>query len=103
MYAVIATGGKQYKVSQGDIIRVERLDGEQGATIEFGGVLLVSDGENVTVGTPYVEGTKVTGTIRAQARAKKIEVIKCKRRKNYRRQMGHRQAYTEVEITSIAG
>lgn len=101
MYAVIATGGKQYKVALGDVIRVEKLDGEAGGSVEFDQVLLVSDDNNVSVGTPYIDGTKVTGTIRDQGRGKKIEIIKFKRRKHYRKQMGHRQAYTEVEITGI--
>ncbi len=103
MYAVIATGGKQYRVAQGDVIRVERLDGEAGARVDFDRVLLVADGERLAVGTPYVAGGKVSGTIQSQGRAGKIEVIKFRRRKGYRRKQGHRQAYTEVQITDIIG
>lgn len=103
MYAVIATGGKQYRVAPGDVIRVEKISAEEGTEIDFSNVLLVGEGDNIKVGTPHVEGGTVTGRIRAQGRGKKVEIIKFKRRKHYRRQMGHRQAYTEVEITSING
>lgn len=103
MYAVIATGGKQYRVVLGDVIRVEKMTAEEGAEIDFSKVLLIGDGDNITVGTPHIEGSKVTGMVRGQGRGKKVEVIKFHRRKQYRRQMGHRQAYTEVEITSING
>jgi large subunit ribosomal protein L21 len=103
MYAVIASGGKQYRVAQGDVIRVERLDGETGAHVDFDKVLLVSDGERLAVGAPYVEGGKVSGTIKSQGRASKIEIIKFRRRKGYRRKQGHRQAYTEIQITDIIG
>jgi large subunit ribosomal protein L21 len=103
VYAVIATGGKQYRVVLGDVIRVEKMTAEEGAEIDFSKVLLIGDGDNITVGTPHIEGSKVTGMVRGQGRGKKVEVIKFHRRKQYRRQMGHRQAYTEVEITSING
>ena len=101
MYAVIATGGKQYRISQGDVIRVEKLDGDEGASVDFDRVLMIGDGDDVTVGTPYIDGGVVSGTIKTHGRGKKIEVIKFRRRKNYRKQMGHRQAYTEIEITDI--
>ncbi len=101
MYAVIATGGKQYRVSQGDTIKVEKLDVSEGDTVDFDKVLMVADGENVTVGAPYIEGGKVSARIKTHGRGKKIEIIKFKRRKHYRRQMGHRQSYTEIEITAI--
>lgn len=103
MYAVFRTGGKQYRASQGDRLRVERLEAEVGDTIEFDQILLVGEGSDVKVGAPLVDGGKVSATVTAQGRAKKIDVIKFKRRKNYKRQHGHRQHFTEVEITSIAG
>jgi large subunit ribosomal protein L21 len=102
MYAVIKTGGKQYRVSQGDRVRVERLPGAVGSQIEFADVLMIG-GESVSVGTPLVKGAKVVGEIVGQDRAKKIVVFKMRRRKNYRRKRGHRQAYTEVRITSVEG
>jgi large subunit ribosomal protein L21 len=101
MYAVITTGGKQYRVSEGDVLRVERLDAEEGATVDFDQVLLVADGEDVKVGTPRVEGAKVTGTVKAHGRGRKIEIIKFKRRKHHMKRQGHRQWFTEVQITSI--
>jgi large subunit ribosomal protein L21 len=103
VYAVFRTGGKQYRASQGDKLRVERLEAEVGDTIEFDQVLLVGEGASVKLGTPLVSGGKVAGKVLAQGRAKKIDVIKFKRRKNYKRQHGHRQHFTEVEITSISG
>jgi large subunit ribosomal protein L21 len=103
MYAVIQTGGKQYRVSPGDRLRVEKLPGERGATLTFDKVLMVG-GEGVArVGTPWVPGAKVTAEVVAQDRAKKIIVFKLKRRKNYRRKHGHRQWYTELKITGIEG
>ena len=103
MYAVIKTGGKQYRVREGDTLRVEKLAAEAGAQIQFDQVLMVGEGGDVTVGTPYVSGTQVSATVLAQGRGDKIKVVKFKRRKNYLRQKGHRQAYTEVEITKIGG
>jgi large subunit ribosomal protein L21 len=102
MYAVIKTGGKQYRVSEGDRIRVEKLPGDVGATIELKEVLLLG-GETTKLGAPFVDGAKVTATITAQDRAKKIIVFKFKRRKNYRRKQGHRQPYTELRITQVKG
>jgi large subunit ribosomal protein L21 len=101
MYAVIRTGGKQYRVSQGDTLRVEKLPGDVGAAISFEEVLMVG-GEKVNVGKPLVAGAKVSAQITAQDRAKKIIVFKMRRRKNYRRKNGHRQSYTEVKITGIS-
>jgi large subunit ribosomal protein L21 len=101
MHAVFATGGKQYRVREGDVVRVEKLAGEAGDTVEFGNVLLVSDGEDVRVGAPYLEGGRVTGRVRGQGRGPKIGIIKMRRRKHHMKRMGHRQAYTEVEITGI--
>ncbi|MDX1496448.1 MAG: 50S ribosomal protein L21 [Salinisphaeraceae bacterium] len=102
MQAVIQTGGKQYRVSEGDVLRVEKLDAEAGATLELSEVLLVSDGDNIKVGAPYVDGGKVTAEVAAHGRGDKIRVIKFKRRKKYRRTQGHRQDYTELKITGIS-
>lgn len=101
MYAVIKTGGKQYRVREGDTLRVERLSAEQGAKIQFDQVLMVGEGDDVKLGTPFVSGTQVSATVIGQGRGEKIKVVKFKRRKNYLRQKGHRQAFTEVEITKI--
>lgn len=104
MYAVIKTGGKQYRVNEGDTIRVESLGVGEGESVEFDNVLMVGEeGKEPKIGAPYVEGGKVTGTVKAEGRHKKIDVIKFKRRKNYRRHYGHRQPYVEVEITGIKG
>jgi len=101
MYAVISTGGKQYRVKEGSVLRVEKLDGAAGDKIEFDKVLLVGEGKDVRVGTPFVEGGAVEATVQSQGRSRKIEVIKFKRRKNYKRRHGHRQAYTEIRVTGI--
>ena len=101
MYAVIATGGKQYRVREGDSLRVERLDAEEGAEIELDRVLLVGDGDRIAVGRPFVESGKVAATVKGHGRHRKIKVVKFKRRKNYLRQHGHRQDFTELEIKSI--
>lgn len=100
MYAVIRTGGKQYRVSQGDTLRIEKLPGDVGSSITFGEVLMLG-GEKLSVGKPLVKGAKVSAQIVAQDRAKKIIVFKMRRRKNYRRKNGHRQWFTEVKITGI--
>lgn len=101
MYAVIRTGGKQYRVSEGDKLRVERLPGEVGSSIDLDDVLMVG-GDSPKVGTPTVSGAKVTAEIVAQDRAKKVIVFKFKRRKNYRKKRGHRQHYTEIKVTGIS-
>jgi len=103
MYAVIKTGGKQYRVSEGDTLRVEKLDTSAGETIEFDQVLAVGEGADLKVGTPFVKGGKVTATVREQGRARKVEIIKFRRRKHHMKRMGHRQSYTELEITAISG
>ena len=103
MYAVFRTGGKQYRASQGDKLRVEKLEAGVGDTVEFNEVLLLGEGSATTVGKPLVDGGKVEGKVTAQGRAKKIEIVKFKRRAHYKRQQGHRQHFTEVEITSITG
>lgn len=100
MYAVIKTGGKQYRVSEGDRLRVEKLPGVVGDKLEFGDVLMVG-GDKVSVGAPFVAGAKVNAEIVAQGRSKKIIVFKIKRRKGYRRKAGHRQAYTELKVTGV--
>ena len=102
MYAVIQTGGKQYRVAQGDTLRVEKLGADEGATVELDKVLMVADGENVTVGKPFVEGGKVTATVKAHGRGKKVKIIKFKRRKHHMKRQGHRQWFTELEVTGIS-
>lgn len=101
MYAVITTGGKQYRVSEGDRLRVEKLPGDVGAKIEFDKVLMIG-GEKVAVGAPMVKGAKVSAEIVAQDKDKKVIVFKFRRRKNYRRKNGHRQPFTELKITGIS-
>jgi len=101
MYAVIASGGKQYKVEQGEVLRVEKLPGDPGTPITFDRVLMVSDGEAVRIGTPVLDDVSVQGHIVEQGKAKKILVFKYKRRKRYRRKQGHRQTYTAIKIDTI--
>ncbi|MBI4515557.1 MAG: 50S ribosomal protein L21 [Deltaproteobacteria bacterium] len=100
-YAIIRTGGKQYRVTPGDVIQVEKLSGDAGSPVEFGEVLMASGGGNVQVGNPLVAGARVTGEIVRQSKSKKILVFKKKRRKNYRRHQGHRQLQTSVRVTGI--
>jgi large subunit ribosomal protein L21 len=102
MYAVIQTGGKQYRVNQGDIIKVEKLTADVGSKVDFDQVLLVGEGTDVKVGAPIVDGAKVSGTVVEQDRHRKIVVFKMKRRKGYRRKQGHRQDYTGVRIETIS-
>ncbi|GAB5550277.1 MAG: 50S ribosomal protein L21 [Sandaracinaceae bacterium] len=101
MYAVIKTGGKQYRVSEGDRIRVEKLAGDVGTELTFDEVLMLG-GDKVSVGAPLVSGASVKAKIVAQDRAKKVIVFKYKRRKNYRKKYGHRQPFTEIEITGVS-
>jgi large subunit ribosomal protein L21 len=101
MYAVVMTGGKQYKVAPGDTLRVETLEGEKGATVELSEVLLVEKDGEVTIGKPNVAGAKVTAEILRQGRGKKVLVFKHKRRKSYRKLNGHRQNFTELSIKEI--
>ncbi len=103
MYAVFKTGGKQYRATTGDVLKVEKLEAEKGATVELDQVLMVGEGEDVKIGAPYLEGGKVTATVLDHGRRAKIKVVKFKRRKNYRRTMGHRQYFTQLEITGIDG
>ncbi len=102
MYAVVSTGGKQYKVQEGETLSVEKLPGEEGSQVSFDRVLMYSDDENVTVGKPVIENAVVSAHIIEQGKAKKILVFKYKRRKRFRRKQGHRQAFTKVKIDSIA-
>lgn len=101
MFAIIATGGKQYRVEKDQVLRVETLDSEPGSKIEFGEVLLVQSGKDTKIGNPQVEGAKVTATVLEHDKDKKVIVFKKKRRKQYRRTRGHRQHFTEVRIESI--
>lgn len=101
MYAVIATGGKQYRVAQGDVIQIEKLDVEEGASVDFDNVLMVGEGEDVKIGAPYVEGSKVTATVTSQMRGEKIEIMKFRRRKHHQKRTGHRQYLTQIEINAI--
>jgi len=102
-YAVIRTGGKQYRVSEGDVVKVEKLAGEVGEKVSFGDVLFIGGNGEVKIGTPLVSGAQVTGEILQQGKAKKILVFKKKRRKSYSRQHGHRQQQTTLKITAIQG
>jgi len=102
MYAVIQTGGKQYRVAEGTTLKIEKLELGTGDSVEFDKVLLVQSGEAVKVGAPFIEGGKVSATVLSQGRHKKIKIIKFRRRKHHMKQMGHRQYYTEVRITGIS-
>jgi large subunit ribosomal protein L21 len=102
MYAVIATGGKQYRVEKGAVLRIEKLEGEPGSTVEFGEVLLIADGDDVRLGKPQLQGGKVTATIEKHAKGDKVSVVKFRRRKHYLRQKTHRQQYTQVRVTDIS-
>ena len=103
MNAIIVTGGKQYKVSEGDVIYVEKLGVEDGATVFFDEVLVVGEGDSITVGAPYVSGAVVTGTVEKTGKGKKINIFKMKPKKGYRRRQGHRQPFTKVQIKKIEG
>ncbi len=101
MYAVVRTGGKQFRVEPGAAVRVEKLEGSVGDSVEFGEVLLVGTEGGAKIGTPLVAGAKVLGTITAQGRGPKLIIFKLKRRKGYRRKAGHRQSYTEIRVDKI--
>jgi large subunit ribosomal protein L21 len=103
MYAVIKTGGKQYRVAEGETLKVEKLDVEEGAAMEFDQVLMIADGDQIQVGAPYVEGARVTATVQSQGRGPKVLIVKFRRRKHYRKTQGHRQSYTELKIGGISG
>jgi large subunit ribosomal protein L21 len=102
MYAVIATGGKQYRVTKDGVLRVQRLDAEPGSTVEFDEVLLVGEGSDVRIGTPTLKGGKVLATVVSHGKGAKVSVVKFKRRAHYLRQKNHRQLFTEVKITDIS-
>ena len=101
MYAVVITGGKQYRVMKGERLRVEKLDVEAGSNVDINDVLLVGNGETITIGTPKVAGAVVSATVLSHGRLDKVHIVKFRRRKHHRKQMGHRQHYTEIEITGI--
>ena len=103
MYAIIKTGGKQYKVSEGDEIIIEKLNVEEGATVTFEEVFAIVDGEEVKIGKPKVDGAKVTGSVVKNGKGPKIRIFKYKHKTNYRRRMGHRQPFTKVKIEKIEG
>ena len=101
MYAVIVSGGKQYRVQEGDTLKLESLPEEVGAEFKFAQVLMVGEGDKVQLGRPYLDGCKVVATVLSQGRGKKIEIVKFRRRKHHEKWQGHRQNYTEVKITQI--
>jgi large subunit ribosomal protein L21 len=101
MYAVIRTGGKQYRVEEGHTLKVESLPADVGTTVDFSQILMVGEGDTVKVGRPYLEGSKVSGTVVSNGRGKKIFILKFRRRKHHMKSQGHRQNYTEVKITEI--
>ena len=103
MYAVIKSGGKQHRVEEGEVLRLEKIDSATGETIDFDKVLLVGEGETVKVGAPYVDGSKVSAEVISHGRGDKVRIVKFHRRKHHRKQMGHRQWFTEVKITAISG
>lgn len=102
MYAVIKTGGKQYRVEEGQTIKVEKLNAEEGATVELDQVLLAGSGSDVKLGAPFIENGKVSAVVASHGRGKKVQIVKFRRRKHHRKQMGHRQSYTELKITGIS-
>ena len=103
MYAVFRTGGKQYRAAKGDVLRLEKIEADEGATVDFDEVLLVGEGSDVKVGSPLLHGSTVSAKVVRQGKSRKVPVVKFKRRQNYLRQGSHRQFFTEVEITGITG
>lgn len=103
MYAVVVTGGKQYRVEPGEWLRVEKLEGEEGSAVTLDRVLMIADGDAIKVGSPALAGASVTAEIIGQGRGKKVDIIKFRRRKHHRKHQGHRQAFTEIKITEING
>jgi large subunit ribosomal protein L21 len=101
MYAVIVTGGKQYRVMTGETLRVEKLDVDAGSAVELDNILMVGDGDNITIGAPSIAGALVKATVVSHGRLEKIRIVKFRRRKHHRKQMGHRQHYSEIKITGI--
>jgi large subunit ribosomal protein L21 len=102
MYAVFQSGGKQHRVAAGQTVRLEKIEIAPGETVEFDNVLMVSNGEEVKIGTPYVSGGKITAEVVTHGRGEKVKIVKFRRRKHSRKQMGHRQWFTEVKITDIS-
>jgi large subunit ribosomal protein L21 len=103
MYAVIESGGKQHRVEPGEVLRLEKLDASEGETVNFDKVMMIGEGENIQIGTPFVDGGAVTAEVVSHGRGDTITIIKMRRRKHYRRQAGHRQSFTEVKIKEISG
>ena len=103
MFAVIATGGKQYRVQEGSVLRIQKLVAEQGAEVEFDQVLLIGKGADVKLGAPFLSGGKVTATVQSHGKGDKVRIVKFRRRKHYKREKTHRQEYTEIKVTGIAG
>ncbi|MGV0034589.1 MAG: 50S ribosomal protein L21 [Candidatus Azotimanducaceae bacterium WSBS_2022_MAG_OTU7] len=103
MYAVIESGGKQHRVEPGEVLRLEKLDAIEGETVNFDKVMMIGEGENIQIGTPFVDGGAVTAEIVSHGRGDKVTIIKMRRRKHYRRQAGHRQSFTAVKIKDISG
>ena len=103
MYAVVKTGGKQYRVTQDEYLKVEKLEGNEGDTIELDQVLMIADGDKLKIGSPILDGGKVTATILSHGRGKKVEIMKFRRRKHHQKRTGHRQSYTEIKVTAING
>jgi large subunit ribosomal protein L21 len=102
MFAVIATGGKQYRVQEGTVLRVEKLTAEAGASVEFDQVLLVGEGADAKLGAPFISGAKVTATVQSHGKGDKVRIVKFRRRKHYKREKTHRQPYTEIKVTAIS-
>jgi len=103
MYAVFVSGGRQFRAVPGEVIRVEKIEGDVGAAFDIDQVLMIGDGDSFKIGAPGLSGAKISATIKAHGRADKIHIVKFRRRKHHRKQMGHRQYYTEIEITGITG
>jgi len=101
MYAVIVTGGKQYRVTKGETLKVEKIVAEEGAEIQLDKVLMIADGDKLNIGTPELDQGSVKAKVVSHGRGKKVKIVKFRRRKHHRKQMGHRQSYTEIEITDI--
>jgi large subunit ribosomal protein L21 len=103
MFAVIATGGKQYRVQEGSVLRIQKLAADQGAKVEFDQVLLIGKGADIKLGAPFLSGSKVTATVQAHGKGDKVRIVKFRRRKHYKREKTHRQEYTEIKVTDIVG
>jgi large subunit ribosomal protein L21 len=103
MFAVIATGGKQYRVQEGSVLRIQKLAADQGAKVEFDQVLLIGKGADIKLGAPFLSGSKVTATVQAHGKGDKVRIVKFRRRKHYKREKTHRQEYTEIKVTGIVG